>query len=108
MVAVADDATVTPVATGYGRIVAALLQVQGDETPILDRQALLDGSDLMNRIERFRKVLRQLATHDRLFDTLGNLQRSICGSLSYFRTDRDQVRTLLYRMPRKRTASIRS
>ena len=52
MVAVADAATVTPQATRYGRIVATLLHVQGDQTPILDRQTLTDGSDAADRFPR--------------------------------------------------------
>jgi hypothetical protein len=49
MVAGADAVAVTPQATGYRGIVAALLQVQGEQTTILDRQTLLDGSDAADR-----------------------------------------------------------
>jgi hypothetical protein len=37
-------------------------------------------------IERLWKLLRRRATHNRLFDTLGDLRRSIRDSLCYFQT----------------------
>jgi hypothetical protein len=50
---------------------------------------------LLGLIERLWKKLRRRATHNRLFDTLADLKRSIRASLSYFQTMRDRVKTLL-------------
>jgi transposase len=73
--------------------------------PQLELKRLPSYSPQLNPIERFWKVLRRRATHNRLFDTLADLRRSIRSSLSYFQTVRDRVRTLLNRQPRKWTAS---
>ena len=74
------------------------------ENPHLELKRLPSYSPQLNPIERFWKVLRRRATHNRLFDTLADLRRSIRASLSYFQTMRDRVRTLLDRRSRKRTA----
>lgn len=61
-----------------------------------------------NVIERFWKPLRRRATHDRLFDSLGDLKRSLRASLCYFQTVKGRVRSLIagcYTLPAKRTAS---
>ncbi len=73
--------------------------------PHLEFYRLPSYSPQLNPIERFWKILRRRATHNRLFDTLADLRRSIRNSLSYYQTVRDRVRTLLNRQPRKRTAS---
>ena len=65
-------------------------------------------SPQLNPIERFWKILRRRATHNRLFDTPADLRRSIRGSPSYYQTARDRVRTLLDRQSRKRTLSTGS
>jgi transposase len=75
------------------------------DNPHLEFKRLPSYSPQLNPIERFWKVLRRRATHNRLFDTLADLRRSIRSSLSYYQTMRDRVRTLLHRQPRKRTAS---
>jgi len=62
-------------------------------------------SPQLNPIERFWKILRRRATHNRRFDTLAGLRRSVRSSLSYYQTVRDRVRTLLDRQSRKRTPS---
>ena len=62
----------------------------------------------LNPIERFWRVRRRRATHNRLFETLADLRRSVRSSLSYFQTMRERVRSLLNRQPRKRTASAGS
>lgn len=66
-------------------------------------------------IERFWKLLRRRATHNRLFDTLADLKRSIRNSLSYFQTVRRRIRTLIagcypqgYLRPINRTTSTGS
>jgi transposase len=52
-------------------------------------------SPQLNPIERLWKVLRRRATHNRLFDALGDLKRSVRASLSYFQTVRERIKTLL-------------
>jgi DDE superfamily endonuclease len=69
--------------------------------PHLRFQRLPAYSPHLNPIERLWKVLRRRATHNRLFDTLGDLKRSLRASLSYFQTMRGRVKTLL-RSQRKR------
>ncbi len=49
----------------------------------------------LNPIERFWRMLRRRATHNRLFDTLGDLRRSVRNSLCYFQTVRGRVRGLV-------------
>jgi transposase len=73
--------------------------------PQLELKRLPSSSPQLNPIERLWKVLRRRATHNRLFETLADLRRSLRRSLSYFQTMRDRVRTLLNRQPRKRTGS---
>ena len=65
------------------------------EHPHLELKRLPSYSPQLNVIERFWKVLRRRATHNRLFDTLAELKRSIRASLSYFQTVRRRVRTLI-------------
>lgn len=54
----------------------------------------------LNPIERFWKKLRRRATHNRLFDSLADLKRSIRSSLCYFQTVRDKVKSMIE--PRKK------
>ena len=75
------------------------------DNPHLELKRLPSYSPQLNPIERFWKVLRRRATHNRLFDTLADLRRSIRSSLCYFQTVRERIRTLLNRQPRKRTVS---
>jgi hypothetical protein len=65
------------------------------ENPHLKFKRLPAYSPQLNPIERFWKVLRRRATHNRLFDALADLKRSLRASLSYFQTVRDRVKTLL-------------
>jgi hypothetical protein len=46
-------------------------------------------------IERLWKKLRWRSTHNRLFDTLADLKRSVRNGLRYFQTVRSQVRSLI-------------
>ncbi|MDB5348935.1 MAG: uncharacterized protein JWN86_182 [Planctomycetota bacterium] len=65
-------------------------------------------SPQLNVIERFWKRLRRRATHNRLFDSLADLKRSLRASLCYDKTMRGRVRSLIagrYTSPAKRTAS---
>jgi transposase len=78
------------------------------EHPHLELKRLPSYSPQLNVIERFWKVLRRRATHNRLFDTLADLKRSIRASLRYFQTVRQRLRTLIakcYPRPINQTAS---
>ena len=71
------------------------------ENPHLRLQRLPSYSPQLNPIERFWKKLRRRATHNRLFDTLADLKKSIRASLCYFQTMRHKVKSLLEPRPRK-------
>jgi transposase len=70
------------------------------ENPHLSFQRLPSYGPQRNAIERFWKKLRRRATHNRLFDSLADLKRSLRASLCYFQTMRHKVKSLLE--PRKR------
>jgi transposase len=75
--------------------------------PHLELKRLPSYSPQLNVIERFWKLLRRRATHNRLFDTLADLKRSIRASLSYFQTVRERIRALIancYPRPTEQTA----
>ena len=74
------------------------------ENPHLRFKRLPSYSPQLNPIERFWKVLRRRATHNRLFDTLADLKKSLRASLCYFQTMRGRVKTLLL-SARKRKAN---
>ena len=71
------------------------------DNPHLEFYRLPGYSPQLNPVERFWKVLRRRATHNRLFDTLADLKRSVRASLSYFQTVRDRVRSLIEGRRRK-------
>jgi transposase len=76
--------------------------------PHLEFYRLPSSSPQLNVIERFWKLLRRRATHNRLFDSLADLKRSLRASLCYYQTMRGRVRSLVvgcYTSPAKRTAS---
>jgi transposase len=77
------------------------------DNPHLRLKRLPSYSPQLNPIERLWKVLRRRATHNRLFDRVADLKRSIRASLSYFQTMRERVKTLLQARRKKanRTAS---
>ncbi len=56
--------------------------------PHLEFKRLPSYSPQLNVIERFWKLLRRRATHNRLFESLADLKRSIRASLCYFQTVR--------------------
>lgn len=65
-------------------------------------------SPCLNVVERFWKKLRRRATHNRLFDTIADLRRSVRNSLRYFQTVRAKVRSLVrgsYPTPTNQTPS---
>ena len=63
--------------------------------PHLRFKRLPSYSPQLNPIERFWKKLRRRATHNRLFDTLADLKKSLRSSLCYFQTMRHNVKSLL-------------
>ena len=73
------------------------------ENPHLELKRLPSYSPQLNPIERLWKLLRRRATHNRLFDTLADLKRSIRASLCYFQTVRDKVKSTLE--PRKKVTA---
>jgi transposase len=78
------------------------------ENPHLEFKRLPSYSPQLNVIERFWKLLRRRATHNRLFDSLADLKRSLRANLCYFQTVRGRVRGLVarsYPRPANRTAS---
>jgi transposase len=77
------------------------------EHPHLELKRLPSYSPQLNVIERFWKLLRRRATHNRLFETLADLKRSIRASLCYFQTVRQRIQTLIancYPRPVNQTA----
>jgi transposase len=78
------------------------------DCPHLEFYRLPSYSPQLNVIERFWKLLRRRATHNRLFESLAGLKRSIRASLCYFQTVRGKVRSLVaksYARPTNRKAS---
>ena len=73
------------------------------DNPHLEFKRLPAYRPQLNPVERFWKKLRRRATHNRLFDTLADLKQSVRASLSYFRTVRQRVRSLIEGRPRKTT-----
>ena len=65
------------------------------DNPQLELYRLPSYSPKLNMIERFWRVLRRRATHNRLFDRLADLKRSLRNSLSYFQTVRSRIASLL-------------
>ena len=63
--------------------------------PHLKLKRLPSYSPQLNPIERLWKALRRRATHNRLFDRLADLKRSIRASLCYYQTMRQRVATML-------------
>lgn len=75
------------------------------ENPHLELKRLPSYSPQLNPIERFWKLLRRRATHNRLFDTPADLRRSLRSSLCYYQTVRDRIHTLMNRTAKNRTNS---
>ncbi len=76
--------------------------------PHMPFKRLPSSSPPLNPLERFGKVLRRRATHNRLFDSLADLKGSLRNSLCYFQTMRGRVKSLLNgrkKRPANRTAS---
>jgi transposase len=76
--------------------------------PHLEFKRLPSYSPQLNVIERCWKSLRRRATHNRLFESLAGLKRSLRASLCYFQTMRGRVRRLIagcYSRPANQTDS---
>src|SRR5262245_28371055 len=63
--------------------------------PHLEFYRLPSYSPQLNVIERFWRLLRRRATHNRLFDTMRDLKRSQRASLCYYQTVRGRLRSLI-------------
>jgi transposase len=90
-----------------GKVIADALA----DNPHLEFYRLPSYSPHLNVIERFWRVLRRRATHNRLFDRLADLKRSVRNSLCYFQTVRGRVRRLVakcYTRPANQKASAGS
>jgi transposase len=78
------------------------------ECPHLEFYRLPSDSPHLNLIERSWKVLRRRASHNRLFESLGDVKRSLRASLCYFQTVRGRIRSLVagcYSRPANQNAS---
>lgn len=71
------------------------------DNPHLELYRLPSYSPQLNPIERFWKVLRRRATHNRLLETLADLKASVRNSLRYFQTVRNRVKQLSTGRPKK-------
>ena len=71
-----------------------------EDNPHLELKRLPSYSPRLNPIERLWKALRRRATHNRLFDTLADLKRSLRNSLRYFQTMRQRVNSLIHKRPK--------
>jgi transposase len=79
--------------------------------PHLEFKRLPSYSPQLNVIERSWRLLRRRATHNRLFDALADLKRSIRASLCYFQTVRGPVKGMVakcYTRPANQKASAGS
>lgn len=63
--------------------------------PHLEFKRLPSYSPQLNAIEHFWKLLRRRATHNRFFESLSGLRRSIRASLCYFQTVKKRLRSLV-------------
>jgi transposase len=78
------------------------------DNPHLEFKRLPSYSPQLNVIERFWKLLRRRATHNRLFASLADLKRSLRSSLCYYQTVRGKIRSLIakcYPPPQEQTKS---
>ncbi|HEX8906926.1 MAG TPA: transposase [Longimicrobiaceae bacterium] len=83
-----------------GPVAAALA-----DNPHLQLYRLPSYSPRLAVIERFWKVLRRRATHNRLFDSLRDLKASLRNSLRYFQTVRSRIMSLIGGCYENETAS---
>ena len=83
-----------------GALVTAVLEAY----PHLELYPLPSYSPQLQVIERFWKVLRRRATHNRLFPTLAQLKGTLRNNLCYYQTLKHRVLSVI-QSPRKRTKS---
>jgi DDE superfamily endonuclease len=81
-----------------GALISAVLK----ELPQLELYRLPSYSPQLQVIERFWRVLRRRATHNRFFTTVGALQQALRNSLRYYQTLRHRVLSVI-QSPKKRT-----
>lgn len=81
-----------------GRLVTEELQKHEH----LELHRLPSYSPQLNTIERFWRILRRRATHNRLFETLVELRTSLRNSICHFQTMTKRIISLI-RHPKKRT-----
>jgi len=72
--------------------------------PPLELSPLPSYSPQLQVIERFWKVLRRRATHNRLFPTMAQLKRTVRNNLCYYQTLKHRVLSVI-QSSRKRTKS---
>jgi transposase len=75
-------------------------------SPHLPLYRLPSYSPQLNLIERFWRVLRRRATHNRLFLTMAELRTALRASFCYFHTMRQKVLSLLHSPRRKKEAKL--
>lgn len=73
----------------------ALLKETLLEHPHIELYRLPSYSPQLNVIERFWKILRRRATHNRLFDKMSEMRRSLSKSICYFQTLRHHMLSLV-------------
>jgi hypothetical protein len=74
--------------------------------PQLQLYRLPSYSPHLNLIERFWRVLRRRATHNRLFTTMAELRTALRASFCYFHTMRHKVLSLLHSRRKKKVAKL--
>lgn len=84
-----------------GRVVTEVLQ----DYPHLEFYRLPSYCPDLNPIERFWKILRRRASHNRLFETMKTLRVALRGSISYFQTYRERILSLMGGAKRPRRKS---
>lgn len=83
-----------------GAVVTAILEA----CPHLELYPLPSYSPQLQVIERFWKVLRRRATHNRFFLTMAQLKRTLRNNLSYYQTLKQRILSVI-QSPRTRTKS---
>jgi transposase len=73
-----------------------------NEVPHVELYRLPSYSPQLQVIERFSKVLRRRATHNRLFPTMAQLKQALRNSLCYYQTLKHRVLSLI-QSPKQRT-----
>jgi transposase len=74
--------------------------------PHLQLYRLPSYSPQLNLIERFWRVLRRRATHNRLFATMAELRTALRASFCYFQTMRHKVRSLIQSSRKQKEAKL--